>query len=298
MVPVLQTIDLHKSYGAVTALDGLNLSVERGEVVGLLGPNGAGKSTSVNLIMGLLEPTHGRVELFGQDLARHRSSLLRRVNFASAYAGLPRDLTVRENLQVFADLYEVRHPRDRIDWLMRRLDLTELGGRRVWNLSAGQRMRVVLAKAMLNEPELLLLDEPTASLDPDTADRVRHDLASFAAAGTTLIWTSHNLPEVERHCNRVVFLNQGKVVLDGAPRDLAREAGRVLVRVRPAENRAPAAPFVADAEAGWFRAEAHDDAEAADLIAAARADGPISALDMRRPTLEDLFIILARGGWS
>src|SRR5215213_6342344 len=230
MSMVLRTIGLAKRFDGVIALDGLDLTVERGEIVGLLGPNGAGKTTTVNLILGLLSPTAGRVELFGEDLATARSRVLRRVNFASAYAGLPRDLTVVENLRVFAHLYEVDDSRTKIARLMERLDLDTLATRRVWHLSAGQRTRVVLAKALLTDPDLLLLDEPTASLDPETAERVRSDLAAYAASGRTLVWTSHNLVEVERHCSRVIFINKGKSVLDGPPRELARQAGRMLVR--------------------------------------------------------------------
>ena len=298
--PILRTIGLTKRFDGATALDGLDLEVGRGEVVGLLGPNGAGKTTTVNLILGLLSPTAGRVELFGEDLAKARSRILKRINFASAYAGLPRDLSVRENLRVFAHLYEVDDARRKIAALIDRLDLSALADKRVWHLSAGQRMRVVLAKALLSDPELLLLDEPTASLDPETAERVRADLTAYAADGRTLLWTSHNLAEVERHCSRVVFMRRGRVVLDGPPRDLARLAGRVLVRVRP---RRPlpadlAGRFEPEPGDGWLRAEAAYEGEAAELIAASQRAAPLDGLDLKRPTLEDLFLILARGGWA
>ena len=300
MAVVLRTIGLTKCFGTTRALDGLDLSVERGEIVGLLGPNGAGKTTTVNLILGLLSPTGGRVELFGEDLARARSRVLKRVNFASAYAGLPRDLTVEENLRVFGHLYEVSDARRKIAGLLEQLDLLHLAGRRVWHLSAGQRMRVVLAKALLSDPELLLLDEPTASLDPATADRIRTDLAAYASGGRTLIWTSHNLAEVERHCTRVVFINQGRVVLDGAPRDLARHAGKVLVRIRPRDALPPelAERFQREPSDGWLRAEAADEAEAAELVARSQRAVGLDGVELNHPTLEDLFLILARGGWT
>ncbi len=300
MSTIVRTVDLTKRFGAVTALNGLNLSVEQGEVVGVLGPNGAGKTTTINLILGLLSPTEGRVELFGEDLARARSRVLKRVNFASAYAGLPRDLTVTENLRVFGHLYEVTDPKPKIESLMDRLDLHALADRQVWHLSAGQRMRVVLAKALLTEPDLLLLDEPTASLDPETADRIRADLAAYAASGRTLVWTSHNLAEVERHCTRVVFMYQGRAVLDGPPRELARHAGRVLVRVRPRGPlpRVLMRRFAPEEGDGRLRAEAADEAEAADLVAASQLAAGLDGIELRHPTLEDLFLILARGGWS
>jgi ABC-2 type transport system ATP-binding protein len=299
MSVVLRTISLQKRFGGVTALESLDLSVERGEIVGLLGPNGAGKTTTVNLILGLLQPTAGRVELFGEDLARARSRLLKRVNFASAYAGLPRDLTIEENLRVFAHLYEVDDARRKIGALLEQLDLAALAGRRVWHLSAGQRMRVVLAKALLSEPELLLLDEPTASLDPDTATRIRADLSRYAGLGRTLLWTSHNMAEVERHCTRVVFIHRGRVVLDGPPRELARRAGRVLVRIRPRDPLpAPLATrFEQEPGDGWLRAEAADEGEAAELVALSQQAVGLVGVELRNPTLEDVFLMLARGRW-
>jgi ABC-2 type transport system ATP-binding protein len=300
MSVVLRTISLQKRFGGVTALESLDLSVERGEIVGLLGPNGAGKTTTVNLILGLLQPTAGRVELFGEDLARARSRLLKRVNFASAYAGLPRDLTIEENLRVFAHLYEVDDARRKVGALLEQLDLAALAGRRVWHLSAGQRMRVVLAKALLSEPELLLLDEPTASLDPDTATRIRADLSRYAGLGRTLLWTSHNMAEVERHCTRVVFIHRGRVVLDGPPRELARRAGRVLVRIRPRDPLpAPLATrFEQEPGDGWLRAEAADEGEAAELVALSQQAVGLVGVELRNPTLEDVFLMLARGRWS
>ena len=300
MPDVLRTIGLTKRFNRVTAVDNLELRIAPGEIVGLLGPNGAGKTTTVNLVLGLLSPTAGRVELFGEDLARARSRVLKRVNFASAYAGLPRDLTVAENLRVFAHLYEVADARRRIAALVEQLDLRAFVDRRVWHLSAGQRTRVVLAKALLSEPELLLLDEPTASMDPETAIRIRTDLAAYAAAGRTLLWTSHNLAEVERNCTRVVFMNRGRVILDGPPRELARHAGRVLVRIRP-RTRLPselAARFEPEAGDGWLRTEAVDEPEAAELVARTQRAAGLDGVELKRPTLEDLFLILARGGWS
>ena len=298
---VFRAEHLTKRYGPVVALDDLNLSITAGEVVGLLGPNGAGKTTTINLALGVLSPTAGRVLLFGRELVRHRSELLRRVNFASAYAGLPKNLTLRENLAIFADFYEVVEPGRRIATVLAELDLESLADRPMMRLSAGQRMRAVLAKALLSEPELLLLDEPTASLDPDTATRVRAYLGELAGRGVTLLWTSHNMVEVERFCSRVVFLHSGRIVLDGPSRELVRRSGQVLVRIRP---RAPIPDALVATFAGrlhttvdgWLELAAADDAEAAELIVQVQLSVGVEALELRPPTLEDLFVRLAREG--
>jgi ABC-2 type transport system ATP-binding protein len=299
---VLRTESLTKRYGDLLALDQLDLSIRSGEVVGLLGPNGAGKTTTVNLILGVLSPSSGRVLLFERELERHRSELLRRLNFASAYAGLPRNLTLRENLLIFADLYEVPEPERRLKRVLGELELEALANRTVMQLSAGQRMRAVLAKAVLSEPELLLLDEPTASLDPDTADRVREYLAELARVRrVTLLWASHNMAEVERHCSRVVFLHRGRVVLDGPPRELARRSGQVLVRFKPVGPLPDGAAAALDGRLredaeGWFEIAAEDESEAAGLVARIHGSVGLVGLELRQPSLEDLFVRLAREG--
>jgi ABC-2 type transport system ATP-binding protein len=295
---VLETRGLTKRYGELTALDRLNLKIAPGEVVGLLGPNGAGKTTTINLLLGVLTPTAGQILLFGQQVGVQRGSLAKRMNFASAYAGLPRNLTLRENLAIFGDLYEVERPRERIAAVLEELELTALAERRIMQLSAGQRMRAVLAKALLSEPELLLLDEPTASLDPDTADRVREYLASLARRGVTLLWTSHNMLEVERYCSRVVFLNRGRVVLDGPPRELARRSGQVVVRLRPRapldERLRAALDERLKADDGWLELTARNEAEAAEVVSRLQQQIGLDGLELRAPTLEDLFLSLAR----
>jgi ABC-2 type transport system ATP-binding protein len=298
---VVCTRELSKNYDNLIALDRLSLEIRVGEVVGLLGPNGAGKTTTVNLILGVLSPSSGQVLLFGQDLARHRSRVLKRLNFASAYAGLPRNLTLRENLDIFADLYEIPGAKTRIAEVLDELDLSGLADRIVMQLSAGQRMRAVLAKAVLSRPELLLLDEPTASLDPDTADRVRGYLSRLTQRGVTLLWTSHNMLEVERYCSRVVFLHRGRIVLDGPPRELARRSGQVLVRFKPST----AQPLAAserfngqprEEENGWHEVATDSEAEAAALVSDLQRQVPLIGLELRQPTLEDLFVRLVREG--
>jgi ABC-2 type transport system ATP-binding protein len=211
-------------------VDGISFEVGRGEIVGLLGPNGAGKTTTINMVLGVLEPTSGAIRVEGIDLRTHRSTALERTNFAAVYAPLPGNLTVRQNLRVFGMLYGVRHLSRRIDALLEELDLARFEDVKCGVLSSGEQTRVCLAKAMLNEPRLLLLDEPTASLDPATAREIRAMIRRFvASADSGVLWTSHNMNEVEEVCDRVLFVSRGKILLEGDPKTLPREHGRLTL---------------------------------------------------------------------
>lgn len=214
-------------FGGVTAVDDLSFSVPVGDTCALLGGNGAGKTTTLSMILGLLLPTRGGIRVLGADMVRHRYRVLERMNFSSPYIDLPQRLTVEENLKVYARLYGVRPVTARIRELARELDIDALLGRHYRTLSAGQRTRVSLAKALLNRPDVLLLDEPTASLDPDSADRIRHYLLSYQQrSGATLLLASHNMPEVERLCDTVFMLREGRLVDQGTPRQLVAQYGR------------------------------------------------------------------------
>lgn len=220
-VPILEADHLVKTYGEATALDGLSFTVAAGESLGLLGVNGAGKTTAMNLLLGLTTPTSGMVRIFGLDLWRHRIEILRQINFSSAYTSLPSNLLVWQNLTVFARLYGVPQPKQRIDALLELLDITHLRKSVTGRLSAGESTRVNLAKALLNQPRLLLLDEPTASLDPDIADRVRKLLRRLQAeTGLSILYTSHNMRDIEEVCDRLVFLHGGKVLAEGTPAEV------------------------------------------------------------------------------
>ncbi|BAI76085.1 ABC transporter (plasmid) [Azospirillum sp. B510] len=213
--------------GEVTAVDAIAFTVPRGGVTGLLGGNGAGKTTTISMLLGLLLPTAGTVEILGVDMARHRHAVLPRMNFSSPYVELPHRLTVRENLTVYAHLYGLTCVKKRVQDLAEHLDLTRFLDRPSGGLSAGQKTRVALAKALLNEPELLLLDEPTASLDPDTADWIRTYLEGYRLrTGATILLASHNMLEVERLCDGVLVMRQGRIVDRGAPSALLARYGR------------------------------------------------------------------------
>jgi ABC-2 type transport system ATP-binding protein len=248
--PALRVERLRKEYGSVTALEEVSFSVGRGEIVGLLGPNGAGKTTTINMILGVLEPTAGRVIIDEIDIAKDRARALARTNFAAVYAALPGNLTVAENLRFFGLLYAVDSPKSRVEELLREFDLERLRDTRCGLLSSGEQTRAALAKALINRPRLLLLDEPTASLDPSAAQIIRARIKNLAApGGCGILWTSHNMHEVQAVCDRVLFLSHGRVLLEGDPNTLPQEHGaqsleELFIRVarEPLEQAAGSGP--------------------------------------------------------
>jgi ABC-2 type transport system ATP-binding protein len=223
---VLSVDKLCKAFGDLRAVDGVTLRVAPGEIVGLVGPNGAGKTTTINMILGVLAPTSGRIEIDGVDLASDRSRALAKTNFAAVYAPLPGNLTVEQNLRVFGMIYAVDALSERIEQLLVDYDLARFRKTKAGVLSSGEQTRLGLAKAMLNRPRLLLLDEPTASIDPSTARDIRAAISALVDAGHTgVLWTSHNMYEVEAVCDRVLFLARGRILLEGDPKTLPREHG-------------------------------------------------------------------------
>lgn len=226
MHDILSIRDLSKRYGNKIAVDTIRFSVRAGEIVGLLGPNGAGKTTTINTVLGVLAPSAGSITIAGIDLAKQPSRALEQVNFAAVYAPLPGNLTVAQNLTFFGMMYDVPDLCARIETLLEEYHLTPFRDTRCGLLSSGEQTRVALAKAMLNRPSLLLLDEPTASLDPATARELRQHIRQSVTAGERscgVLWTSHNMAEVEEVCDRVLFLSHGKILLEGDPRTLASE---------------------------------------------------------------------------
>ena len=227
---VLSAVHLRREFGGTVAVDDVSFEVARQEIVGLLGPNGAGKTTTINMILGVLEPTSGSIRIEGIDVAKQRSKALEGTNFAAVYAPLPGNLTVYQNLRVFGLIYAVQNLRGRIEALLKQFELERFRDVKAGVLSSGEQTRLCLAKAMLNEPHLLLLDEPTASLDPATAQDIRANIREFTNRGSCgVLWTSHNMYEVEDVCDRVLFLSRGKILLEGDPKTLPGDYGKATL---------------------------------------------------------------------
>lgn len=227
MTRILDVTNIEKTYGETVAVGGVSFGVNAGEIVALLGPNGAGKTTTINMILGVLAPDAGSITINGFSLAEHPAAARAATNFAAVYAPLPGNLTVAQNLRFFGLMYGVRNLGARIETVIAEYDLEKFRHTRCGLLSSGEQTRVALAKAMLNQPTLLLLDEPTASLDPATARELRQHIRSLADAGNTaVLWTSHNMAEVVEVCDRVLFMAHGTVLLEGDPKTLPAQHGK------------------------------------------------------------------------
>lgn len=222
--PVLEVKDLTKKFGDFTAVDGISFSVKEGEILGFLGPNGAGKSTTINCLLGVVEKDSGLIKMFGKDVTKSRTEVMKNVNYCSAEYVLPWNLTLYENLLVYAHFYEVKEPKKRVLEVLSDLDMMEFKRRNIRSLSFGQRARANLCKALINHPKLLLLDEPMASMDPDVVDRGIELIKKIQKEEKmTILYTSHNMWEIEQVANEVVFVNHGKVIAQGSPLELTRQ---------------------------------------------------------------------------
>ena len=224
---IIEVNNLTKKFKNVLAVDDISFTINKGKILGLLGPNGCGKSTTIGMMLGLIKPTSGIVNINKKNIENNRTSLLGKMNFISPYIELPKKLTVEENLKVYGRLYGVKSLKEKIYNLLEKLNLTEFRSRKTGELSSGQKNRVSLAKALINDPEILLLDEPTASLDPDVGDTIRSFIENFASKkGTTILLASHNMNEVERLCHEVMMMKDGKIIDKGKSNDLISRHGR------------------------------------------------------------------------
>jgi len=299
----LEVSNLTKLYGSFRAVDGIGFSVPKGKIVGLLGPNGAGKTTTIQMLVGITLPDGGSIRYFGQDLHRHRESCLQRINFSSSYNNLQGRITVWENLVVFARLYRVHRPEAKIRELGRYFGIDELMGQRFLTLSAGQRTRVNLTKALLNDPEVLLMDEPTASLDPDIADRTLSLIESLRESrDLAIVYTSHQMDEVTRICDEVIFLDRGRIVAQDTPAGLTSRIANsrlcVTFEGQPASVLSALQLHFASVElpahnVALVTTETHRIPQAISEIASSGVR--IVDIDIEKPTLEDVFLQIARG---
>ena len=225
--PIVEIRNLTKRFHDFTAVDNISFDIKEGEILGLLGPNGAGKTTTIHMLLGLITPTIGSIHMFGLDLAKHRETILRQVNFSSTYISMPFSLTVEENLKVIARLYELKHMKDRIDDIMKKLEMEDLRHKLTRKLSSGQMSRLTLAKAIMTEPKVLFLDEPTASLDPDIVNKIKSFLKEYQRSeGMSILYTSHNMREMEEMSNRIIFLQRGKLVAEGTASEIIQRYGQ------------------------------------------------------------------------
>lgn len=226
MTPIVQVRRLTKRFGDFVAVNDISFDIQPGEILGLLGPNGAGKTTTIQMLLGLITPTSGTIRMFGLDLASHREAIMQQVNFSSTYISMPYSLTVEENLRVVARLYGLAHVEQRLDEVTKQLEMEEMRHRLTRKLSSGQMTRLTLAKAILTEPKVLFLDEPTASLDPDIAHKIRALLQDVRrSTGLSMLYTSHNMREMEEMSDRIIFLQRGKIVAEGTAGEITARFG-------------------------------------------------------------------------
>lgn len=298
---IVEVEQLTKRFGTFTAVHGISFSVREGEIVGLLGPNGAGKTTTLAMMLGIIAPTSGTIRIFGKNFATHRSDILSRMNYSSAYVKAPWRLTVWEHIYVFALMYEVKHPKNKVDEMLAAFHLSDLRNTLAGDLSSGNAARLNLAKAFVNQPQLILLDEPTSSLDPDIADRVRQFIKSSRTSyQTTMLLTSHNMAEIEELCDRVIFMNHGTIIAEDTPEGLTKKLKhtRVNLMMRDGQKRTIAyctdhgLPVIASDRSVTITISERAVAKLLTDLSAIGADYTEISID--KPTLNDFFIEEAR----
>jgi ABC-2 type transport system ATP-binding protein len=225
--PIVEVRNLTKRFGNFTAVDNISFDINEGEILGLLGPNGAGKTTTIHMLLGLITPSSGNIKMFGLDLAQHREAILQQVNFSSTYISMPFSLTVEENLKVIARLYGLQNIQQRIDDIIGKLEMGDIQHKLTRKLSSGQMSRLTLAKALMTEPKVLFLDEPTASLDPDIVNKIKAFLKEYKrTTGLSILYTSHNMREMEEMSNRIIFLQHGRIVAEGTSDQIIQRYGQ------------------------------------------------------------------------
>ena len=300
-MPILEVNNLTKKFGKVYAVNDLSFTLQEGEILGLLGPNGAGKTTTIQMLLGVLTPTNGSISYFGKNLNEHREEILEDLNFSSTYTTLPWELTVKENLTVLSYLYRIANRKKRLEEIAQTFRLRSLWKKPVYALSAGQMTRVNLAKAFINFPKIILLDEPTASLDPEAAQYIREFLLNQRKTfNVSLIVTSHNMAEVEEVCDRVIFIDKGNIVANDIPRNLARSVKTSHVELLIEKGLAKAIDYCKD-EALPHRVKGKsllidiNEQKIAELLRSLmEKEITYEEISIEKPTLEDYFLQTAK----
>jgi len=301
---LLEVRDLVKDFGRFRAVDTVSFAVPRGKIIGLLGPNGAGKTTTIHMLLGIITPTSGRIAYFGKEFFAHRQECLQRINYASSFNTLQGRISVWENLLVFAHLYGLKRAGARIKELAAYFEIGGLLETRYWNLSAGQKTRVNLIKALLNDPELILMDEPTASLDPDIADKTLSLIEEARlTSAVSMLYTSHNMDEVNRICDEVIFLDRGRIVAQDTPLGLTKRIQTAQLKLTFDGDRHIVEAFLAERRQTYRFPQPYavsiDTTEKLipSLIFGLSEQGIwITDIEVKKPTLEDVFLRIARGG--
>lgn len=299
---VLKVTQLVKTYGTFTAVGGLSFDIPKGKVIGLLGPNGAGKTTTIQMLLGITLPTNGTIEYFGHDFHKNRRVSLQRINFTSAFNTLQGKITSRENLMVFAQLYGVTNAKKKIDELSERFEITEFMDHEYYTLSAGQKTRVNLTKSLLNDPELILMDEPTASLDPDIADKTLTLIEELKKERSlSILYTSHNMNEVDRICDEVIIMDRGKIVAQDTPLGLTKLVTNAQLRITFDGNKHEVEKYLTSEKATHtFHGDnvVHIDTKETEIpgliFKLSKIGIWITDIEIKKPTLEDVFIQVAR----
>jgi ABC-2 type transport system ATP-binding protein len=299
---VLEVHNLVKNYGTFRAVDGISFSVERGKIVGFLGPNGAGKTTTIQILSGTTLANGGSVKYFGKDFSTHREECLQRINAASAFNTLMGKISVWENLYVFAELYQVEKPKNKISSLLEQFEISDLCDKLYKDLSSGQKTRVNIAKALLNDPELLLMDEPTASLDPDIADKTLSLIENLRKErNLSILYTSHNMNEITRICDEVVFLDHGSIVAHDTPQNLTKRISSATLRISFDARTSGFDEYLKDKnldatfpEPNTIAILSHEAGIPGILFDLSKTGIWITDIEVAKPTLEDVFLQIAR----
>lgn len=299
---VLEVRNLRKKYRNTVAVNDISFSVGKGKIVGLLGPNGAGKTTTIQMLLGITLANGGSISYFGRDFSTHRLECLQRINFASAFNTLLGRITVWENLRVFAELYRIQEPQKKIRELLERFEIEYLASSLYWGLSSGQRTRVNLVKSLLNDPEIILMDEPTASLDPDIADKTLSYIEELKRErDISILYTSHNMAEITRICDTVIFLDRGNIVAHDTPDNLTKRISAATLRLTLSGGHEKVEAYLREKRQAFsfphkdiLEIRSEEGLIPDLLFGVSHAGASITDIEIRKPTLEDVFLQIAR----